>query len=84
MMQLNKKGLSQAMIQKSITSVIFLAVLFLVLAELLPTAQDAGDTLNASGVPLGGLFVAGGVIFLIIMAGVLIAVVTAFIGKSGR
>ena len=34
-----------------------ITVLFLVVAELYPTAGDAGDDLNASGFPLGSLFV---------------------------
>jgi len=71
----SKKGVNEGFINKTISFVIGIAVLFLVVAELLPTAQNAGDTLNSSGVPLGGLFVSGGVIFLIVMAGILLAVV---------
>ena len=51
-----------------------LVVMFLIVAELYPTMADAGDTLNSSGIPLGTLFVSGGVVFVLIAAGVLYAV----------
>ena len=58
-----------------ITGIIGIILLFLLLAELMPEAMTAGDTLNASGIPLGNLFVGGGVIFVIIMAGFLLKAV---------
>lgn len=63
-----------ANIWKYVGVFIGIIVLFLIVAELYPTAADAGDTLNASGMPLGSLFVSGGVIFVIIAAGILFAV----------
>ena len=62
---------------KYMSALIGIIVLFLALAELLPSAQTAGDTLNATGVPLGSLFASGGVVFLIIMAGILFYVFKA-------
>ena len=50
-------------------------VLFLIVAELYPEAASAGDSLNESGNPLGSLFVSGGVIFVIIAAGLLFVVI---------
>ena len=68
-----------------ITGVIYgfigLVVLFYVVAELYPTAAAAGDALNASGAPLGTLFVGGGVVFLIAMAGILLWVVKSNLKK---
>lgn len=43
-------------------------VLFKGVAAEYPDAADAGDDLNASGFPLGSLFVGGGVVFLILAA----------------
>ena len=51
-----------------------ITVLFLIVAELYPTAADAGDDLNASGFPLGTLFVTGGVVFIVIAAAILMGV----------
>ena len=86
MKSLNKKGgLKPDMIQTAIMSIILLVVLFQLYAVLVPEAQAAGDELNASGVPLGNLFVATGVVFVIIMAALIIIVVLAFLpGKTGR
>jgi len=56
-----------------------ITVLFLIVAELYPTAADAGDDLNASGFPLGTLFVTGGVVFIVIAAAILMGVL-----KSSR
>lgn len=65
-MSFGKEGL-----KKMTYLVLGIAILFEVLSAMVPTAQSAGDALNASGVPLGTLFAGGGVVFLVIMAGVL-------------
>lgn len=83
----NKKGLGTDILTKSILAIILLTVLFLVYAELVPEAQTAGNTLNATGVPLGSLFTGDGVVFVIIMAALLLVVVGAFLiglKKSGK
>ena len=78
-----KKGeVGMGMTTKIIGAVIGIIILFLVLADLLPEAQTAGDTLNASGVPLGALFASSGVVFLLIMAGVLFYVVKKFVPRK--
>lgn len=79
----NKGGLSPGIINTAILGIILLVVLFELYAELMPEAMDAGDTLNAAGVPLGNLFVTGGVVFIIIMAALIILVVKAFL-PSGK
>ena len=71
-------------INKVIIGIVLLVVLFKLYAALVPVAQAAGNELNASGAPLGGLFVSGGVIFIIIMAALLITVVYAFLPKHGK
>lgn len=52
-----------------------IVVLFTVIAQLYPDAAAAGDDLNASGFPLGSLFVGGGIVFLILAVGVIAAVI---------
>jgi len=54
-----------------------ITVLFLIVADLYPTAADAGDDLNASGFPLGSLFVTGGVVFIVVAAAILMGVLKA-------
>lgn len=72
----SKKGeLSTGTISTAIESLILLVVLFLLYANLVPEAQTAGNELNASGVPLGSLFVGGGVVFVIIMASLIMLVI---------
>lgn len=75
--------LSTSVLNTAILAIILLVILFQVYAELIPEAQAAGNTLNAAGVPLGNLFTAQSVVFLIIMAALLILVVRAFI-SSGK
>ena len=79
MRKLHKKGkLNTGVLNTAILAIILLVVLFQIYAELVPEAQTAGDTLNATGVPLGSLFVSTGVVFVIIMAALLILVVKSF------
>lgn len=78
----NKRGVGTNTVVSIIIGLILVTVLFLVAAELIPEAQTAGNTLNATGVPLGSLFTGDGVIFVIIMAAILLAVVFFFLGKK--
>lgn len=81
----SRKGqLGGNVIEKAILAIVLLVVLLQLYATLIPEAQTAGDALNASGVPLGGLFVAGGVIFVIIMAALVILVVKSFMSGTKR
>ena len=73
-MDYNKKG--NLSVNGYITTFIGVVILLLVVAELLPEAQSAGDTLNSSGAPLGGLFASSGVLWIVAMAGILVAVIT--------
>lgn len=72
--------LSTATLNTSVTAIVLVVVLFLLYSSLVPEAQTAGDALNASGVPLGSLFVGSGVVFVIIMAALIILVVKSFMG----
>ncbi len=78
-----KAALSTSTLSTAIEALVLLVVLFLLYATLVPEAQTAGNTLNASGVPLGSLFVGGGVVFVIIMAALIVLVVRTFM-KSGK
>ena len=78
---MGKKGnLSAGMLNTAIISIILIVILFQLYSTLVPEAQTAGDTLNASGVPLGNLFTSSGVVFVIIMASLIIVIVRSFMG----
>jgi len=68
-------------IDNAILGIIGLVVLFKLYAVLVPEAQTAGDELNTSGVPLGSLFSANGIVFLIIMVALLTTVIKSFMKK---
>ena len=77
---MDKKGrLAPGLLQTAILALVLLVVLFELYAELVPTAQTAGNTLNASGVPMGSLFASSGVVFIIIMAALIVLVVKSFL-----
>jgi len=82
MLKMRKASLGADTIRTAIIAIVMLVVLFKLYASLVPTAQDAGDELNATGVPLGSLFTSGGVIFIIIMVALIIVVVSAFLPKK--
>jgi len=78
-MKMYKKGkIGTGMLNTAILGLVLVTVLFQLYAQLVPEAQTAGDTLNASGVPLGSLFTSSGVVFVIIMAALIILVVKSF------
>ncbi len=80
----SKRGaITNNTLTSAILGIVLLVVLFQLYATLVPEAQAAGDDLNASGVPLGNLFVGTGIVFVIIMAALVILVVKSFMG-SGR
>ena len=74
-----KAKMQSGILQTAIMGLVLLVVLFQLYADLIPEAQSAGDTLNASGVPLGSLFVSSGIVFVIIMAALVILVVKSFL-----
>lgn len=78
----SRAGLSTGMVNTAIMAIILVVVLFQLYATLVPTAQDAGQDLNDSGVPLGTLFLPSGIVFVIIMAALLIVVVRSFLKKK--
>lgn len=70
-------------IENAIYTILFIIVLFQLYASAVPDAQDAGDDLNEAGLPLGNLFVGDGLVFLILMVGLLILIVRKVMGKGG-
>lgn len=64
--------------------IIGVVVLFTVVAQLYPTLVTAGDSLNASGIPLGTFFASGGLIFLLLAVGLLILIVKSFMGHTHK
>lgn len=76
---MNKTGkLTTATLNTAIIGIVLVVVLFKLYASLVPEAQSAGDELNASGAPLGSLFTGSGIVFIILMAGLVIVVVKSF------
>lgn len=55
-------------------AVISLIVIMEIAGETIDDIQDAGDTVNATGAPLAGLFASDSIVPLIFLAGILIAV----------
>lgn len=78
----SKRGVDTGIIEKAILGIVGLVVLFKLYAVLVPEAQSAGNDLNASGVPLGSLFTANGIVFVIIMAALVFVVVRSFMRKG--
>jgi len=63
------------MTSKIIDVIVGVIVAFLLYANLVPEAQAAGNDLNATGVPLGELFLSDGFVFVLVMVGLLLFVV---------
>jgi len=77
-------ALDTSVIQKWILVMILATVLFSVVAELLPEMETAGDLINDTGAPLTGFFESGGIVFLLVLAGLLLLIVYSFMPtKSG-
>lgn len=67
----NIKGLVTGVI----VAIIGLIVVMTITGETITDVQTAGDTINATGAPLSGLFASDSVVPLIFLAGVLLAVI---------
>ena len=80
----NKKGQIGSKVTGAVEAIVLVVVLFLLFAQLVPEAQQAGNTLNASGVPLGSLFTGTGVMILLIMVGLLLTVLKVVMPGSSR
>lgn len=72
----------------SILSVIVLTVSAIILisifSSIIPELNTAGDELNATGAPLGGLFVANGVVTLIAMTILVFIIIFGFLKVIGK
>lgn len=84
MRNLHKKGQISGKVTTAIEGIILVVVLFLLFAQLVPEAQSAGNTLNASGVPLGSLFSADGIMILLIMVGLLLVILRVVLPKGRK
>ena len=84
MRKFNKKGQITSKVTEAVTAIILVVVLFLMFAELVPEAQTAGNTLNASGVPLGSLFAGNGVMILLIMVGLLLTILSVVLPRTKK
>ena len=75
---------NNAAIEGAIYGILLLIVLFKLFASLIPQGQAAGNELNSSGVPFGSLFAADGIVWLIVMIGLLVLVIKHVMGKGGK
>lgn len=64
-------------------SIIVVTILFAMMAEMIPEAMTSGDALNDSGVPFGNFFSSSGLTWVVVMAGILLIVIFAFL-PSGK
>ena len=81
---IRKKGQIANRVTGAVEAIVLVVVLFLLFAQLVPEAQTAGNTLNASGVPLGSLFSGTGVMILLIMVGLLLTVLKVVLPGSRK
>lgn len=80
----SKKGVSTNVISSNVEKIILVVVLFLVVAQLLPLLASAGDNISANGGVLGSLFSSStGILTLLVLAGLILLVLGAFL-KGGR
>ena len=77
----NKKAQISSRVTSAVEAIILIVVLFLLFADLVPEAQSAGNSLNASGVPLGTLFTGSGVVILLVMVGLLLTVLSVVLPR---
>lgn len=82
MLQSKKGGLHTGVLVGAIEAIILVVVLFKVYATMVPTAQSAGNELNATGVPFGNFFAGNGLVFILIMVALVLTVVGAFLPKG--
>ena len=68
----------------AVEAIILIVVLFILFADLVPEAQSAGNSLNASSVPLGTLFAGNGIVILLLMVGLLLTVLKVAIPGSKK
>jgi len=68
--------------QKILLGFIGLIVVLTVVAGSITYVTDAGDAINATGLPFAGLFASDSILPLIIMAGLLIGVVAYVMGRK--
>lgn len=80
-MEIAKNKLNSSTIEKYIMIFVLIVVLFKIVAALFPEAQSAGDELNSSGMPLGSFFASGGIIWLLVAAGLLFLVYKSFMSS---
>lgn len=80
----DKRGQISSRVTGAVEAIVLVVVLFLLFAQLVPEAQTAGNTLNASGVPLGSLFSGTGIMILLIMVGLLLTVLKVVMPGSRK
>ena len=71
-------------IELSIVAILVMIILYSIFTIMIPEAQTAGNTLNASGVPLGTLFTGNGIMILLIMVGLLLTLLIAALPSSKK
>ena len=73
-----KKGSVASMGLKVGLGIIGVLVLMEIAAAVYPSAKTAGNSLNATGLPLGSFFASGGIIWILLAVAIFVGVVAAF------
>lgn len=83
-MRSNKKGskMNEGKIENYIMIFVLVLILFKVVASLFPSVTDAGSELNDSGFPLAEFFMADGVLWYLVSAGLLFLIFRSFAQKK--
>jgi uncharacterized membrane protein len=80
-MKMTKKGSLD--VNKYVTVIVSMIVLFVVVAALLPTLKASGQDLNTSiGGTIGGIFGTAGVLWTLLAVGILVVVIYAILPKK--
>jgi len=80
----DKKGKMGIGVASIISAVILLVLAFNVIAIGVPEISDAGDVVNATGLPFASFFASDGIIILAIMGGVILSVIGVIGLSKGR
>jgi len=80
-MKMTKKGSLD--VNKYVTVIVSMIVLFVVVAALLPTLKASGQDLNESiGGTIGGIFGTTGILWTLLAVGILVVVIYAILPKK--
>ena len=84
MMRVQKRKMSTQTIEKWVMGFVLVLVLFSVIATVFPDVTSSASDLNSSGFPLAEFFLADGVLWLLVAAGLLFMLYRSFSTSSRK